>query len=117
MDQRWTYGRIFFMVGLELKRELIEGELSDRRNIVLPGVGALGGILFPAMIYIYFNSGDSVAMKGWAKSGESGYLAAVLSWRKAVYTAYTRLTLSGHGITERIQPVDVNFHGGSRPNG
>ncbi len=33
----------FFLVGLELKRELIEGELSDRRNIVLPGIGAVGG--------------------------------------------------------------------------
>ena len=115
MDKRLTYGRIFFMVGLELKRELIEGELSNRRYIVLPGVGALGGMLFPAMIYIYFNSGDSVSMKGWVKSGEIGYLAAVLSWRKAVYTSYPRLILSGHGITERIQPVDVNFYGGSRP--
>jgi NhaA family Na+:H+ antiporter len=34
----------FFLVGLELKREFIEGELSDRRNIILPGVGAIGGM-------------------------------------------------------------------------
>jgi len=56
----------FFLVGLELKREFIEGELSDRRNIILPGVGAIGGMAVPAMIYIYFNSGDEVAMAGWA---------------------------------------------------
>lgn len=56
----------FFLVGLELKRELIEGELSDRRNIILPGVGAVGGMLVPALIYLAFNSNDSVAMKGWA---------------------------------------------------
>lgn len=56
----------FFLVGLELKRELIEGELSDRRKIVLPGVGAIGGMLFPALIYIYFNYEDPTAMKGWA---------------------------------------------------
>ncbi len=56
----------FFLVGLELKRELIEGELSDRRNIYLPGVGAIGGMLVPALIYIYFNMNDSTAMKGWA---------------------------------------------------
>jgi NhaA family Na+:H+ antiporter len=56
----------FFMIGLELKRELIEGELSDRRNIVLPGIGAVGGMLFPALIYVFFNSNDSVALKGWA---------------------------------------------------
>jgi len=56
----------FFLVGLELKRELIEGELSNKRNIILPGVGAIGGMLVPALIYIYFNAGDATAMKGWA---------------------------------------------------
>lgn len=56
----------FFLVGLELKRELLEGELSDPRNIILPGVGAIGGMLVPALIYLYFNHQDSVGMKGWA---------------------------------------------------
>ena len=56
----------FFLVGLELKRELIEGELSDRRNIILPGVGAIGGMAVPALIYAYFNRHDSAAMAGWA---------------------------------------------------
>ena len=55
----------FFVVGLELKRELLEGELSDRRNIVLPGVGAVGGMLCPALVYLYFNKG-SIAEDGWA---------------------------------------------------
>ncbi|MFC2028681.1 Na+/H+ antiporter NhaA [Chloroflexota bacterium] len=56
----------FFLVGLELKRELVEGELSNRRNIILPGVGAVGGMLIPALIYTFFNSNDPIAMKGWA---------------------------------------------------
>lgn len=56
----------FFLVGLELKRELIEGELSDKRNIILPGVGAIGGMLVPAVIYLYFNHGDDIAQQGWA---------------------------------------------------
>lgn len=56
----------FFLVGLELKRELVEGELSDKRNIILPGVGAIGGMLFPALIYVYFNYNDPVALQGWA---------------------------------------------------
>jgi NhaA family Na+:H+ antiporter len=55
----------FFLVGLELKRELIEGELADRRNIILPGVGALGGMVIPALIYLFFNSNGS-SMQGWA---------------------------------------------------
>ena len=56
----------FFLVGLELKRELLEGELSERSKIVLPGVGAVGGMLVPALLYLLFNSDDPVAAKGWA---------------------------------------------------
>jgi len=56
----------FFMIGLELKRELLEGELSDIKNIILPGIGAIGGMLMPALIYLYLNSDDSIATKGWA---------------------------------------------------
>ncbi len=56
----------FFLVGLELKRELIEGELSDKRNLILPGVGAIGGMAVPALIYLVFNFDDPVAVNGWA---------------------------------------------------
>jgi len=56
----------FFLVGLELKREVVEGELSDPKNIVLPGIGAFGGMVVPAAIYLIFNSSDPVAAKGWA---------------------------------------------------
>ena len=56
----------FFHVGLELKRELMEGELSDKKNIILPGMGAIGGMAIPALIYIYFNLNDPAAIKGWA---------------------------------------------------
>lgn len=56
----------FLLVGLELKRELLEGELSDLKNITLPAAGALGGMLVPAAIYVLFNKGDSDALSGWA---------------------------------------------------
>lgn len=56
----------FFLVGLELKRELLEGELSDRRNIILPGIGAIGGMIVPALIYVYFNYDNPAAIQGWA---------------------------------------------------
>ncbi|PJB81490.1 MAG: Na+/H+ antiporter NhaA [Acidobacteria bacterium CG_4_9_14_3_um_filter_49_7] len=56
----------FFLVGLELKRELIEGELSNKKNIILPGIGAIGGMALPAIVYIYFNTGDTTVMAGWA---------------------------------------------------
>ncbi len=56
----------FFLVGLELKREVLEGELSDPKNIVLPAIGAVGGMFIPAAIYLVFNINDPVAVKGWA---------------------------------------------------
>lgn len=56
----------FFLVGLELKRELLEGELADKRNIILPGIGAIGGMIVPAAFYLYFNYDDPIAVNGWA---------------------------------------------------
>lgn len=56
----------FFLVGLELKREFLEGELSNRRNIILPGVGAIGGMVIPALIYLVLNSDDPSTWRGWA---------------------------------------------------
>ncbi len=56
----------FFLVGLELKRELIEGELSDFRQALLPVAAAVGGIAVPSLIYAAINAGDGVAIRGWA---------------------------------------------------
>lgn len=56
----------FFLIGLEIKREVMDGELSNPANIVLPGLGAIGGMVVPAGIYVLLNAGDSVAMDGWA---------------------------------------------------
>jgi NhaA family Na+:H+ antiporter len=56
----------FFLIGLEIKREIMEGELSSVSQIVLPSIGALGGMVIPASIYIWMNWGDPVALDGWA---------------------------------------------------
>ena len=56
----------FFVVGLELKREFLEGELSNRDQIVLPAFAAVGGMLVPAAIYVYLNWGHPITMNGWA---------------------------------------------------
>ncbi|WP_144391869.1 Na+/H+ antiporter NhaA [Pleionea sediminis] len=56
----------FLLVGLELKREFREGELSSIDKVILPGLGAIGGMVVPALIYAYFNWSDPVALKGWA---------------------------------------------------
>lgn len=54
----------FFVVGLEIKRELVRGELSDRRKAALPVAAALGGMIVPALIYVAFNAGSN-ASHGW----------------------------------------------------
>lgn len=56
----------FFLIGLEIKREIMDGELSSFDQIILPGMGALGGMIVPASIYIWLNMGDAVALDGWA---------------------------------------------------
>ena len=56
----------FLLVGLELKREILGGELSSIKKVVLPIFAAIGGIIVPSGIYAYINWGDPVAMNGWA---------------------------------------------------
>ena len=56
----------FLLVGLEIKREFVEGELSRPAQAALPILGAVGGMLVPALIYVAFNYQDPYAIKGWA---------------------------------------------------
>ena len=56
----------FLLVGLEIKRELIEGELASRSQALLPAGAALGGMMVPALIYISLNWGQAIALRGWA---------------------------------------------------
>ncbi len=55
----------FFLIGLELKRELLEGKLKNPRDVVLPGVAAIGGMALPAIVFAYFNWGLP-SIDGWA---------------------------------------------------
>ena len=56
----------FFLVSLEIKREFIQGELSNPKQALLPIVAAVGGMVVPALIYIAINFKDPVTLKGWA---------------------------------------------------
>lgn len=55
----------FLLVGLEIKREIVEGELSSMRQAALPVLAAVGGVLVPALIYAAFNSGSPETLNGW----------------------------------------------------
>jgi len=56
----------FFVIGLELKREILEGELSSFDRIVLPAIAAIGGMVAPALVYFFINYGNPENMSGWA---------------------------------------------------
>jgi Na+:H+ antiporter, NhaA family len=56
----------FFLVGLEIKREVLNGQLSDTKQLVLPLIAAVAGIAVPALIYLNFNASDQIAVNGWA---------------------------------------------------
>jgi NhaA family Na+:H+ antiporter len=56
----------FFLVSLEIKRELVQGELSNPKQALLPIIGALGGMLVPAIIYVLININSPETLKGWA---------------------------------------------------
>lgn len=56
----------FLLVGLEIKRELLDGQLSHPARRILPGIAALGGMAAPAAIFVAINAGDAAALKGWA---------------------------------------------------
>jgi len=56
----------FLVIGLEVKREVLEGHLSKPSQIVLPGAAAIGGMVVPALIYVALNTGNAEALNGWA---------------------------------------------------
>ncbi len=56
----------FLLIGLEVKREILDGQLSSLSQVALPGFAAVGGMVVPAFIYVMFNLGNSETLSGWA---------------------------------------------------
>ena len=56
----------FFLIGLELKREMLEGKLKNPRDVALPGIAAVGGMALPAIVFVFINWNHPVNMPGWA---------------------------------------------------
>ena len=56
----------FFVIGLELKREMINGQLSSASKVMLPGIAAVGGMAAPALVYLFINYEEPLAISGWA---------------------------------------------------
>lgn len=56
----------FFLIGLELKREMLEGKLKNPSDVILPGMAAVGGMVLPALVFAVFNWGNPTTIGGWA---------------------------------------------------
>jgi len=71
----------FLLIGLEVKREILEGHLSSIKQVALPGIAAIGGMLVPALIYLAFNANDPIAVNGWAipTATDIAFALAILS--------------------------------------
>ena len=71
----------FFLIGLEIKREFMEGELSSLGQVALPGIAAIGGMVVPALIYAAVNLGSPENLNGWAipAATDIAFALAVLS--------------------------------------
>ncbi|NOZ08772.1 MAG: Na+/H+ antiporter NhaA [FCB group bacterium] len=71
----------FLLIGLEVKREILEGHLSSLNQAALPGIAAVGGMLVPALLYLFFNANDPIAVKGWAipTATDIAFALAILS--------------------------------------
>jgi NhaA family Na+:H+ antiporter len=64
LAQRWPYGCILLLIGLEIKREIISGELSEMKKAAMPIVGAIGGLVVPVLLYLAINWNGEEAY-GW----------------------------------------------------
>lgn len=99
----------FLLVGLELKRELLEGELSDIKNITLPAVGALGGMIIPASIYVFLNHDDPQAISGWAipAATDIAFALGILSLLGSRVPASLKIFLTSIAIFDDIGAIII----------
>lgn len=98
----------FFVVGLEIKRELVVGELNDRRKAALPVIAACGGVIFPALIFTAINHGGQFA-DGWAipMATDIAFAVAVLALLGSRIAPGVRLLLLSIAIVDDVIAITV----------
>ncbi|MCK9426545.1 MAG: Na+/H+ antiporter NhaA [Ignavibacteriaceae bacterium] len=98
----------FFVVGLEIKRELLVGELSSLKKALLPMIGAVGGMIIPAIIYLIFNSGGK-GKDGWAipVATDIAFVVGILVLLKNSIPSSLRIFLTALAIVDDIGAVVI----------
>jgi len=99
----------FLLVSLEIKREVLDGQLSSKAQISLPAIAALGGLLFPALIYIVFNWGNSTTMQGWAipAATDIAFALGVLTLLGSRVPESLKLTLVSIAIIDDLAAIVI----------
>jgi Na+:H+ antiporter, NhaA family len=110
----------FFVVGMEIKRELVVGELRDRRSVALPAMAALGGMVVPAVIYAAFNAGgDGAAGWGIPMATDIAFalgIVALLGTRVPTAVKVLLLTLAIIDDIGAIAVIAIFYSDGLRPS-
>lgn len=99
----------FLLIGLELKREVLEGELSSMEQVALPAAAAIGGVLAPIGVFWFFNSSDPAAMNGWAipTATDIAFALGVLSMLGSRVPLALKLFLTAVAIADDILAIVI----------
>lgn len=99
----------FLLVALEIKREVLSGELSDRDQLALPLLCATAGVAVPALIYVAINRGDALAMRGWAipAATDIAFALGILSLLGTRAPASMKLLLSTIAVVDDLIAIVI----------
>lgn len=92
----------FLLIGLEMKFHLVEGEYKNKRKLVLPMAAALGGVVVPALIYVFFNYNKPELIKGWAIpiATDTAFVLGILSFFRRYISLELRAFIIGFSLID-----------------
>lgn len=92
----------FLLIGLELKFHLVRGEFQDRQTLILPGAAAVGGLVVPALIFLWFNINSPKTLKGWAIpiATDTAFMLGILSFFGSFISTKLRAFIIGFSLID-----------------